>query len=153
MKIKTVLFILSVLFLVIDQSMGQSYTVKYSYDASGNRVKRFIEESDSQENFTGDSVRYDTLAKEPVNGKGKGSKMVTLFPNPTQGVLNLELKGFTEYDKADYMITSLTGQNMLHQRVTASVTRIDISSLSPGTYIVRVSAGGRVETWKIIKNQ
>ncbi|NCA76056.1 MAG: T9SS type A sorting domain-containing protein [Alphaproteobacteria bacterium] len=52
-----------------------------------------------------------------------------------------------------YTITSLTGQNMLHQSVTTSVTRIDISSLSPGIYIVRVSAGGRVETWKIIKNQ
>lgn len=153
MKIKPVIFILSVFFLVINQSMGQSYTVKYSYDASGNRVKRFVEELDSQENFTGDSLRYDTLTKEPVYGGGKGSKMVTLFPNPTQGILNLELKGFTEYDKVDYTITSLAGQNLLHQRVTASVTRIDISSLSPGTYIVRVSAGGRVETWKIIKNQ
>lgn len=74
MKIKPVIVILSVLFLIIDQSMAQSFTVHYSYDGSGNRVKRIVEEDALQEDSPGDSLQNDSLVRKLVYGNEKANK-------------------------------------------------------------------------------
>ncbi|MCK9422158.1 MAG: T9SS type A sorting domain-containing protein [Bacteroidales bacterium] len=79
------------------------------------------------------------------------STAILLYPNPTQGLLNLKIEGMKDGETAEYVFVSLTGQELLRKKTGIPATQIDIGNFAPGTYIVNVILGKRVEAWKIIK--
>jgi len=71
----------------------------------------------------------------------------TYYPNPVKDVLNISAKKSIE----NVEIFNLSGQKVLNN-AKVSNNRVDVNSLTSGTYIFRVSLeGGQVETFKIIK--
>ena len=64
----------------------------------------------------------------PANG-------IMLFPNPATGELSIHADEQIE----SILISSIVGQPVISQIVGASVTRIDISSLPGGIYILTVN--------------
>ncbi|MGK4566301.1 T9SS type A sorting domain-containing protein [Flavobacterium sp. 3HN19-14] len=69
------------------------------------------------------------------------------FPNPVKDILNLT------YSKE---ITKVTVYNLLGQEVTAKPvganwSQIDMSDLSKGTYLVKITAGSQIRTIKVVK--
>jgi hypothetical protein len=69
-------------------------------------------------------------------------------PNPTSGIISL--KSVNSIDSVS--IYNLLGQQVFSTAVDATSADISLSSLSTGTYIMKVSVEGQIGTYKILKN-
>lgn len=69
------------------------------------------------------------------------------YPNPVKNVLNLT---YTQ-DISDVAVFNLLGQQVITKAVNSSNGQVDMSNLSAGTYIVKVTADNQVKTIKVIK--
>jgi len=69
------------------------------------------------------------------------------YPNPANNSLNLSAR--TNIDSV--IIYNILGQKVIDQNVDSMSTTLDVSTLSSGTYIMRVTAGGQVASYKIVK--
>jgi hypothetical protein len=69
------------------------------------------------------------------------------FPNPVKNVLNLS------YDKniSNVAVFNLLGQQVMTKEISSNQSQIDMSQLSAGTYMVKVTADNQVKTIKVIK--
>jgi hypothetical protein len=146
-----VVALISVLLFVSDNLPAQTQTVNFLYDVNGNRVKRWIPELKIIIADSTDSLSQDSLAITNVVNSVKTNKVITLYPNPTQALLDLKIIGMKDGETAEYVFTSITGQELLRRVTATPITRIDISTFTPGIYVVNVKIGKRVETWKIVK--
>lgn len=69
-----------------------------------------------------------------------------LYPNPAANIVNVEL-----FNSAMVSFYSLSGQQLLQERLLAGVGSIDVSELSPGLVIVRIATdNGKVTHQKLI---
>lgn len=71
----------------------------------------------------------------------------TYYPNPTNGILNLNSKSTIEM----VSIYNLLGQKVLGNSLNAASAALDISTLSTGTYVMKVTVNGQTGTFKILK--
>ena len=69
------------------------------------------------------------------------------YPNPVKNVLNLS------YDKAitNVAVFNLLGQEVMTKALNSNTSQIDMSHLSNGTYMVKVTADNQVKTIKVVK--
>lgn len=74
-------------------------------------------------------------------------KNVTVYPNPVKDVLNLS----SESSITAVEIHNLLGQQLIAKSLNTTQATIDMSNLSRGTYIVKVTAEDKVKTLKVIK--
>jgi hypothetical protein len=86
---------------------------------------------------------YDaSLANDTFNNNS-----FSYYPNPVKDVLNLS------YSKniTNVAVYNLLGQEVIVKTVNANQSQIDMSKLSEGTYMVKVTADNQVKTIKVIK--
>ncbi|EMY3584414.1 T9SS type A sorting domain-containing protein [Flavobacterium psychrophilum] len=69
------------------------------------------------------------------------------YPNPVNEVLNLS---YTK-EISNVSVHNLLGQEVMAKAVNASQSKIDMSNLSNGTYLVKVTVDGLVKTLKVVK--
>ena len=69
------------------------------------------------------------------------------YPNPTSNVLNLSATETIERAT----VYNLLGQKVIDENIGNSKSEFSVSSLSAGTYILKVVVNGQVGTYKIIK--
>ena len=119
-------------------------TIEYGYDACGNRVTRQIVLEKTNKSLSVANVQED-FSEEQL-----GEVQVRIYPNPTHGHLKVVLQGVDElqgtievYDTQGKRIAYLT--NAEHEN------DIDLSPQPNGIYLMRLSIGNEVSTWKIIK--
>jgi hypothetical protein len=76
------------------------------------------------------------------------NKNFTYYPNPVKDILNLS------YTKniSNVTVFNLLGQQMSFKTVNANQSKVDMSNLAAGTYMVKVTADNEVKTIKVIKN-
>ena len=72
----------------------------------------------------------------------------TFYPNPTNGALSL--KAVKNIDTV--AIYNLLGQSVLNSKIGATTSNLDISGLTTGTYIMKVTVEGQTGTYKVLKN-
>ena len=138
MKKTILLFIIGLTGLI---SFGQTY-VSFGYDAAGNRTSRTIAMAKSayvEGNVT--EVFEETL--EELSFK--------LYPNPTKGVLNVEIENFTDGTNASISVFDLQGRQVYNNNNASPTNAVDLSGQSPGTYILILKAGDKTSEWKIVK--
>lgn len=70
-----------------------------------------------------------------------------IYPNPVRDVLNLSAQ--TEISQV--AVFNLLGQQVLQQKFSATVGQLDMTPLSAGTYLVKITSGNQVQTLKVIK--
>ncbi len=69
------------------------------------------------------------------------------YPNPTNGILNLK-----SVDNIEHVsMYNLLGQMVIDNRVEATTSQVDISGLSTGTYLMKVTVNGETGTYKVLK--
>lgn len=125
--------------------------VYFSYDVNGNRVQRLVTVKKIAKNDSTDSIHHDSIINnDNINSKNTGQN-ISLYPNPTQGLLDLKITNMEEGETAEYVFVSLTGQELLRKKSGLMLTKIDITNFAPGTYIVIIKIGTRQESWKVIK--
>jgi hypothetical protein len=100
-------------------------------------------------NYGGDGY-YDNVVITTGNlstEKPVQSESITVFPNPANNKVSVNIPNATIVDSV--AIYNITGQKVL---TTANTQNIDISSLSAGTYFIKVTGNNAVYTKKIIKS-
>src|SRR5690606_1906832 len=71
----------------------------------------------------------------------------TYYPNPVKDILNISSKKEIE----NVSVFNLAGQKVLNN-AKVSNNQVDVNSLTPGTYVFKVTLkGGQIETFKILK--
>lgn len=115
----------------------------YTYDASGNRTRSHREivlrGEYSQDN---DSLpRRDNLSL----------RRITIYPNPTEGQLRVEITGGGSFDGASITIYGSSGTIVYYTDEIGSVNDIDLTYSSRGIYLMMIRIDGETSSWKIIK--
>jgi hypothetical protein len=91
-------------------------------------------------NFEGDC--------DPLGVSENALEGFSYYPNPTNGALSL--KSVKNIDTV--VIYNLLGQSVFSSKIGATTSNLDISGLTTGTYIMKVSVDGQTGTYKVLKN-
>jgi len=135
-------FLVTVFLLLTPILLVGQNTIKYSYDAAGNRTERTIILATKSAIVQSDTIFTDQLAERDIK----------IYPNPTDGFLKVEI-GNTEGIK-NYTITinaMNTGKQVKKVKATLPLTDIDVSNQPFGVYIMLIDIDGKSTSWKIIK--
>lgn len=128
---------------------AQNVTVKFNYDAAGNRVKRYLEIKKIEENGKSIDSQDDQGWLSSVDDVMAGIQ-IAIFPNPTDGKLTL-----TRSENGDAVVhaTICTATGAVVEKCDASSLRhdFDLSSLPSGIYILRLESASESRAWKVIK--
>jgi hypothetical protein len=69
------------------------------------------------------------------------------YPNPVEDVFNLSYTN----EISNVSVHNLLGQQIMTKSINATQTKIDMSNLSKGAYLVKVTIDGLVKTIKVVK--
>lgn len=107
-------------------------------------------------NFTLDHVYLDNitiLESTGVAEYSQGNCHLLAYPNPTCGMLNIQLDGDVTLGGAGYVIYDLLGNKMAAGSLNGELTTLNVNGLSNGMYLLQVYNGNQmVATAKIAKN-
>lgn len=136
---KTILFF--ILLFVVDIASAQ---VSYGYDAAGNRISRTIVLAKSL-------TKVATTDSIPPATEMLAELQVKIYPNPTKGRLAVEVSGMKETDTGVVSIFNMKGGLILQENFSLCRVELDISGQPAGTYVMKISVGGKNTSWRIIK--
>lgn len=76
------------------------------------------------------------------------ANLVDIYPNPTTGVLNIELP--FENQEINIAIFDISGRKVKEQTVNSSTTTVDLTSSKAGVYMIRIQSEGTTIVKKVI---
>lgn len=123
------------------QTTFDLYEGTYYYTATANGYQTI-----SNIEFAVDGNEDITIVMAP-GSVAEIANIIKLYPNPTNGLLNIDIYNFTT---ADFVITDLLGKVVLKSSITKTKTQVDLSNLANGVYILNLNIDGTVMQEKII---
>ena len=158
MKSRSILITLITMQLLHNISQAQE-TFKYSYDETGNRIKRELVTTMSLMPTTTDSIEVELLFEPytasllPNNNdvNGQDAFKVQVYPNPSNGIYTIELLDLQVNEKGMLQVYSLMGQLVQEYRSLHTIQSINISGVVPGYYLLRVVLGDKIVQKTLIK--
>jgi len=139
-------FLLFSLFALVAFNIMGQVSVSYEYDNAGNRVSR--KTIGLTKSATVDTTEQVAPIEDQMN-----QLSVKIYPNPTKGMLKVDIEGGDE--ESDYSAT-IYDQNgrtiMVERRKGNGSLPLDLSGKSTGYYILIVDDGKNRLQYKIIKN-
>lgn len=119
--------------------------IKYTYDDAGNRLTRkkeiVVQTRGALNNGEEPSVYEEELSETKV----------TIYPNPTKGMLKVDISEVEQFENAQISLYDLTGKLLQQWAGISQSNTIDLSERTPGMYIMQVAYNGKISSWKIIK--
>lgn len=141
---KMLLPLLTLLFCV--QAFTQTYKTEFTYDNAGNRVSRKVIVLNNVQSRAADPEPDSPLQDELSKRK------ITIHPNPTRGMLTVELSGGQQEDMHKVQVYTSGGQLIISEAITGNGSLgADLSAYLPGIYLLLVSTGKEQAQYKIIK--
>jgi hypothetical protein len=125
-----------------------NYTFEIPNSMNGQSTVYIIFQGITQDGFSSYALGIDDFKVETTlstsNFDASGFKY---YPNPVKNVLNLS------YTKAisNVAVYNLLGQQVLVKSLNENQSQIDMSPLTQGTYLVKVTSDNQVKTIKVIK--
>ena len=116
-------------------------TVQFTYDLSGNRIKKEIILSTVRSSEVESLTLIDNTFEEKV----------IIYPNPTKGLLKVQFSDFEEKYVGQAWIHNLSGKTIEKQTIKNGFIEFDLSSYPVGIYILALEINKKRSTWKIIK--
>ena len=139
------------LFIILGSLAAGSFSfaqqrVAFSYDAAGNRISRTVITLSRAMRAASDS-----LEENKVNHTLYACK-VTVYPNPTEGEVNLSVSNGKEDAVSDVAVYDVSGTLLktLQMEGNTSVS-IDLSDYPDGIYLIDFHQEESVSYYKIIK--
>ena len=77
------------------------------------------------------------------DGPSTGSGTLTVYPNPTDGILIVETVCTPSLPNETYRITNLMGQTLMSGTITCENQQIDVSDLPDGMYFITFAGATR----------
>jgi hypothetical protein len=93
---------------------------------------------------------FDNVVWEPADIVGTESfesSGFSYYPNPVNDMFTVSYKDTIE----SIAVYNLLGQQVLQKEVNATQVQTNLSALAQGTYLVKVTAGGKEKSVRIIK--
>ena len=90
----------------------------------------------------------DTVAPSVVPA---GELSVKVWPNPTKGIIRLQVSGRREDSSVGLRLYSSSGVLLKESEETTDIIEIDLGGYSAATYLLRFSCQGETRVVKIIK--
>lgn len=122
--------------------MAQSISYEYDYDQAGNRIRRSVVAL-TRSDQKGDAVLSFT------DELPDGNRM-TLFPNPTKGVIRFEM-GQPDGVLGHYRLFDLKGTLLMEGVCESHAFDLDLSGQPNGVYLIEFQNKNKVYSNKIIK--
>ena len=141
--LKTIFFFL---LLPLFADAFASDRIVYSYDESGNRVdaERIIV-------YTRGSNNNSRSAHARMYMDSLSLARITIYPNPTEGDLKIEITGVTDLTSSSLTICDMKGK-VLHQiQELSESNELDITDYADGIYLLIIRIKEESTTWRIIK--
>lgn len=123
----------------------------YEYDYAGNRIRRSVVTLRSS------LLQADSLfEKTEIEREGISKTLVTcevaVYPNPTQGEVNITISNGGEDVVSDIAVYNSSGQMLLTLKAQGNTTvPVDLSSYVNGTYLINFQHGESKSYYKIVK--
>ena len=95
--------------------------------------------------------RPANISKRESNAS-KDYNYLKVYPNPSEGDLNIFYKNFTTKNPSYITVYDLYGREMYKDKLVSSHQKINLTHLSSGIYLLKLSDGEYSETKKIIIN-
>ncbi len=93
------------------------------------------------------SNMFGTITVEEIlSTEDKFIKSLNFYPNPAQEQLNI----FSLFKIDSYSVHNIAGQRVMHDTDDGNFSTLNVSSLQPGIYFVRVTSGDMSHTQKVI---
>ena len=119
--------------------------IKYIYDSAGNRLTRQKEIVVQTRGALSDEEEPSVYEEELSETK------VTIYPNPTKGMLKVDISGVEKFENARISLYDLTGTLLQQWGNISQSNMVDISGRTPGMYIMQIVYNGNTSSWKIVK--
>ena len=143
--------------------------VTYLYDDSGNRTYRTINmpvmsppPQDSTETVI-ETPEEDIVASiQNTENKDENEKsqeiytdalsetLITIYPNPTKGLLAVKISNLPQHSISSLTLFDMHGR-VITQQPLLDENKLDISAQPAGAYIMQITVGDEVTSWKIVK--
>ena len=125
-------------------------TIKFTYDATGNRISRCITMHQKSGWITNPDTAYKK--QEVIKDDSFGSKEIKIYPNPTQGNLLVEIPEDPDNpDGVEISVIDINGRKVIDLRNVPPRSNIDLNHQPNGLYFMNLKKGKTVSQWKIIK--
>lgn len=132
-------------------SLRDLVTVRFGYDACGNRTRRTLEFSRVDgDKGTGGAKGGASQWEASLCDSFAGVEAM-LFPNPTEGGFFLALTGDEIPDGATATLCSVDGKAIEERKVGGMTEEFDLRGKPAGVYLLRLTSRDSVKTWKIVK--
>lgn len=133
------------LLLIISMSVfsANAIILKYTYDNSGNRISRVVNTTDSKS-----KTKNGTNKPEENSILANNTKV---YPNPTTGILNIDILNILDNCNAYAYIYTLNGEFISKHILTQSHSVLNLSTMSSGWYMVKIEVNDNSTNWKILK--
>ncbi|MDG5800532.1 T9SS type A sorting domain-containing protein [Marinilabiliaceae bacterium ANBcel2] len=124
---------------------AMSQSIEYKYDKAGNRIAyRLI-------NFEIDPDKEEGYDPEPLEDK-VGERIFTLYPNPTYGILYVEIEKGEFEDSYIFHLSDLRGNYLMRYNHSGNgVIPIDLTSYERGVYFLNIESPEGTIRYKILK--
>lgn len=144
-------YYLFILLSGISLSVFSQSMVQYTYDKAGNRLSRTIFMLRSATVAGHEEEKEETNPQEIVYSDKIAQSNIRIYPNPTKGILKVEIIRMEEEKPVTIQLYNMAGQLLIEKPDVIFSTDIDISNRPAGTYLLKIVSGDNVVTWKIIK--
>jgi hypothetical protein len=137
-----------IVLLVITSLRTYSQTIYYYYDNAGNRTERTIYLEDNK----GSASHKNKDVKKAFTDNTFKPQSIKIYPNPTQGLLSIEVSEDPENDaEIQIILTDTNGKVILNKTKVPHITEVNLSTQPNGLYILTLKKGIATSKWKIIK--
>ena len=138
-------------FITISNADGDTSIVTGStpltWDATITGAVRFYSHTDDQCGEEQAGRIRSVVCSEALSTKGFDTTGFNAFPNPVKNILNISYSK----DISKVTVFNMLGQEVSVKSIAAKQSKIDMSNLSRGTYMVRVTSGNTSKTIKVFK--
>ncbi len=171
---KHLIYVLFVITIFSDKSIFAQTSdpyIEFLYDASGNRTSRRVVTLNRSMEFSSDTLEYDRSDSNAmagvdagdfrkdttggnaaqVNSDNIGGMEIRVYPNPTTGMLRVQITPFNDGLKAEIKLFDFSNKLLFKISCAAEYTAVDLSSYATGTYLMSIAINGKLSSWKIVK--
>ncbi len=122
---------------------------------SGGYLRAWIDEFENYCNQPESMIaeKHETVPEKPVIKTGDNTAdFFKVYPNPTSGILILEMDTFEVHSESHIEIYNMEGRMIFTCNIcSASITQLDLSGLANGLYFLRLVQESRFGAMKILK--
>ncbi|WP_411894749.1 T9SS type A sorting domain-containing protein [Winogradskyella sp. A2] len=122
----------------ITNDEGAWVTNTMSFTATTTEVVIYVRSNGSVDDMT--EVFYDniSLQEDALSVDEVDAKTFNIYPNPTKGILNIDTNN--TYSDLSIELFNLLGSQVLETKINSSNESIDVSGLTKGLYMLKISS-------------